>query len=318
MPFETYSKRMKLLSASGQADVYQYDNFPVAFRVQAVYIIRAAIGEYVSNISADRRTWQGRFVSNMDWKVIHDILAEEEGVFSLTDRSANPQASVTQRLLTGSASQVLDTIELTFRFINGVIRRTLGERYNDSSPITRLPDDAISDLNARFREHNIGFEYFEGELIRKDSEYLHEETVKPALSLLNDSNFSGPQDEFLRAHAHLRAGEYQDAIVDANNAFESTMKAICNLRRWTYDEKATAKDLNNIMFDKALIPVYLTSHFDHLRLVLEAGLPTVRNKTSTHGQGSVPVAIPEYLAAYAMHLAAANIVLLVEAYKANQ
>ena len=36
--------------------------------------------------------------------------------------------------------------------------------------------------------------------------------------------------EFLKAHAHYRSGEMKDAITDANNAFESTLKTICDQR----------------------------------------------------------------------------------------
>ena len=62
--------------------------------------------------------------------------------------------------------------------------------------------------------------------------------------------------------------------------------------------------------------VSLASHFSGLRSVLESGLPTVRNKQGGHGQGENPVVIPSYLAAYALHLAASNIVMLLEAHKA--
>ena len=43
------------------------------------------------------------------------------------------------------------------------------------------------------------------------------------------------QRDNLQAHAHYRSGETKDAITDANNAFESTLKAICDQRRWPYD-----------------------------------------------------------------------------------
>jgi hypothetical protein len=78
---------------------------------------------------------------------------------------------------------------------------------------------------------------------------------------------------------------------------------------------ATAKALLEILFNQELIPAALQSHFTALRTTLEAGLPTVRNRTSGHGQGTEPVAIPDYLAAYALHLAAANIVMLIQAHK---
>jgi hypothetical protein len=65
-----------------------------------------------------------------------------------------------------------------------------------------------------------------------------------------------------------------------------------------------------------LIPQYLETYFSGLRQVLEAGVPTVRNKTSGHGQGATPTHVPEHLAAYVLHLAASNIVMLIEAHKA--
>jgi hypothetical protein len=43
---------------------------------------------------------------------------------------------------------------------------------------------------------------------------------------------------------------------------------------------------------------------------LESGIPTVRNKTSGHGQGASYSQIPAHLAAYALHLSAANILFL--------
>jgi hypothetical protein len=126
----------------------------------------------------------------------------------------------------------------------------------------------------------------------------------------------GGLQEFLSAHKHYREGEHKEAIVDALKAFESTMKAICTARGWPFDEqRAAARQLTDIVFANGLIPQYLQSHFTGLRTVLEAGVPTVRNKTSGHGQGPMPTVVPDYLAAYVLHQTAANIVLLVEAHK---
>jgi len=83
-------------------------------------------------------------------------------------------------------------------------------------------------------------------------------------------------------------------------------------------DKATAKDLIQIILQNGLIPAYLQEQFTALRLILESGVPTIRNKTSGHGQGSVPVAIPEHFAAYALHMAAANIVFLCETFGHSQ
>ena len=47
------------------------------------------------------------------------------------------------------------------------------------------------------------------------------------------------------------------------------------------------------------------------------GVPTVRNKTSGHGQGATPADVPEHLARYVLHMTASNIVFLVESAKAT-
>jgi hypothetical protein len=95
------------------------------------------------------------------------------------------------------------------------------------------------------------------------------------------------------------------------------MKTICDKKSWSYPPTATAKDLIGIILDHGLIPTYLTSHFTALRSTLEAGAPTVRNKTSGHGQGAQEIPVPEYLAAYAIHLTASDILLLVRAFQAQ-
>ena len=57
----------------------------------------------------------------------------------------------------------------------------------------------------------------------------------------------------------------------------------------------------------------MQSHFTGLRSTLESGVPTVRNKLSGHGQGAEEINVPDYIAAYALHLTASNILLLAKA-----
>jgi len=153
--------------------------------------------------------------------------------------------------------------------------------------------------------------------VRVDSQFLHSETVKPALGLLNESGFTGPSDEFMRALDHHRKGDNKAAIAEALKAFESTMKSICVARKWTYGPRDTANALNNIMFERGLVPSEMQSHFQGLRSALESGLPTVANP-QRHGQGATPVEAPRRLAAYALHLVASNIVFLVDCHKAKK
>jgi hypothetical protein len=136
----------------------------------------------------------------------------------------------------------------------------------------------------------------------------------PALRLLADPRFKGADDEFRAAHNHYKAGEYKDCAVDALNALESTMKAICDIKGWTYQRGARATDLLKILRQKGLFPEFADQSFEQLYATLKSGLPALRNDAGGHGQGAVPVEVPEYVASYALNLSAAKIRFLVEAF----
>jgi hypothetical protein len=219
--------------------------------------------------------------------------------------------------MSAETDDALDLIEVTFRWI--LVQRGEQVEYERQRNDLIGPDDAIAKLNRRFREHGIGYEFAGGELIRVDSKFIHAAAVRPALELLHDSGneFAGALEEFLGAHERHRQGLQQDAIVWACKAFESTMKAICTVRGWAFDaQRDTASKLLEVIFANGLVPAYLQAHFTGLRAVLEAGVPTVRNKTSGHGQGADPVAVPDHFAAYVLHMTASNIVFLIECHKA--
>ncbi len=150
-----------------------------------------------------------------------------------------------------------------------------------------------------------------------DSQLIHAEAVKPALSLLSATGFQGPEQDLIGAFDHYRHGRFKEAGADALKAFESTMKSICKARRWPHDPGATAKPLLDVLFTHGLIPPELQSHFGGLRSALESGLPTLSNRTSRHGQGPDPKPLAPHFAAYMLHLVAANIVFLVQAHKAR-
>ncbi|SOE91854.1 hypothetical protein SAMN05414139_04537 [Burkholderia sp. D7] len=175
------------------------------------------------------------------------------------------------------------------------------------------PEDAIDELNERFREHGVGYQYESSEILRVDSEFIHAEAVKPALGLLRMDGFAGANDEFLEAHEHYRHGRNKESIGSALKAFESVLKGICKIKKWNVGPNETANPLIAVCFAKALFPAYLESQLGSLRTLLESGVPTVRNRLGGHGQGAEPVSVPDYMARYALNLTAANILLLMEA-----
>jgi hypothetical protein len=316
--FQTFSKRKKALEKAGQDDVYQYSTLPQRFRVQATQILAATLGDA---LEGDNFNGYRKLPSFGIWEAIFKIQTHELGVYTLSKSSpshTDPQRQCLDAILQADTDQALDVIELALHAAVK-FKKALEQRMGITS--YRIPqevDDAVEEMNSRFKEHSLGYQYTNGQIIRVDSELIHQEVVRPALRLLGELQFRGASEEFEKAFEHFRHQNHKEAITEAAKAFESTLKSICDARQWKYKPTATAKDLLDVVFEKELIPSELLSQFSALRSVLESGLPTVRNKNSSHGQGSMPIEAPEHLVAFALHLAASNIVFLVQAHKAKK
>ena len=305
--YETFSRRRKEQEQGAKSDVFVYDSIPSTLRVQINMIVQDSLGPYIIG-----DTWSGvpGSPSNRDWEAIYDILAREYGRDPLAHGNSKYEC-LHNFLLMGSTEEVIDFVELAFRFVDRRVRKY--DSYEQAKrSITQSADDAINELNHRFLDHGIGYEYGNGILVRVDSQFMHSEVIKPAISLLRNAEFIGASNEFFRAHEHYRENRNKEAIAEALKAWESTMKAICDKRKWSRNPNANAVQLVKTIIDNELVPSYLQTHFDNLRAAMESGLNTVRNKTSGHGQGSTIVPVPDHFVAYALHLAAANIVFLVE------
>jgi len=299
-----------------QDDVLRYDELPQALRVQILHILDGALGVWRES----RHYSHDTHLPNQWWREIHQALARERGDYTLTPGSSRrtPWEDCRVFLVSAPVEEALDLVEMCFRLIDRDLR--LFEHYQRvRQGLTQVPDDAIDELNARFRLHAVGYEFAGGDIIRIDSKLLHAEAVRPALHLLQgaDAAFEGPLDEFLSAHGRYRKGEFKEAVADALKSFESVMKSICTERGWPLDpQKDTAKQLIDIVLVNGLVPAYLQSQFSALRTVMESGVPTARNKTSGHGQGPTPVELPRHFASYVLNMAASNIVFLIESHKA--
>jgi hypothetical protein len=294
--FDLFSKRHKRLRGE-VADVYQYKTVPYALRVQIVHIWRDAFGDQ----DGYRRGGQKVF------KFIHQALCREYGQFNLGSQHDSDFDAVARFLLqTDDTEKVIDAIEMSFQVLDRVVR---GKEYEYEN-IRVSADDAIAELNYRLREHGVGYQYESGQIVRVDSQLIHSEVVRPALRFLAEDHLRGANDEFLSAHEHYRSRKYKECLNDCLKAFESTMKAICEKRRWTFSPNDTAKQLIEIIFANKLVPAFMQAHFTALRSTLESEVPTVRNRLAGHGQGSQESTVPESIASYALHLTAANIMLL--------
>lgn len=145
-----------------------------------------------------------------------------------------------------NTEKMLDAMELSFRWVDRMIR---GSR-SDSDEVA---NDAIAEVNARFRENGVGYEYANGDIVRVDSQFLHAEAVKPTLELLQEPQYKGAESEFLNAHEHYRHGRFKEALNESLKSLESVMKSICAKRGWPRDQNAQPKALLQVLFDNGLI-----------------------------------------------------------------
>lgn len=293
--FNIFSKRQKKLD-NDTVDVYEYESIPSNLKVQAIHIFREVIDtEYYSKDNIYLR--------------IHKILCKEYGVFTLKEYAQNNEEAIFDFLLnTKDYQKALDIIELFYRYFYLVLK----EKYKHHVTYSKMIDDAIIELNERFKENAIGYSFESGEAIKIDSKFIHSEVVKPTLKILNNSLYKGANEEFLKAHEHYRHKRYKECLNECLKSFESTMKTICDKHNWTYNQNDTSKKLIKICFDNNLIPTYLQTQFSSLQQLFESGVPTIRNKNSGHGQGVQPIQVTAEITSYMLHLTATNLLFLAE------
>lgn len=301
--FELFSKQQKI-SRGEVPDVYIYDSLPNTFRTQVVHIINDAIGY-------DKTAYDSE-VSEV-YKEIHDILRREYGVFDIYYKNyeGQDQNSVVGFFLrTEDVEKGLDVIQLCFNMINNYIRNNISYREKVEPKITS--DEAVEELNQRFKEHGIGYQFVEIGIIKVDSTYTHSEIVKPTISLLWNEKFEGANEEYLKAHEHYRHGRNKECLTECLKAFESAMKVICIEKGWAFNQTDTAKKLIQICFANNLIPSFTQNQFTSLQNLLESGIPTIRNKLGGHGQGQVPQKVDDEMTRYGLNLTGTNVIFLVE------
>lgn len=302
-----YSKQQK--ASKTRRLRYRHDVFPVALRTQVFGIFERVFGR--GNLFSP-----GDAASEI-YHEVERILCHEYGIHSL--ESSDDAHALTRALIVGgtvkhffrsaSVEHALDVIQVTLTVAKTVLQSDKVVRQADQKMSL---EDGIVELNARFKEHGLGYQFQDGQILKLTSEFAYENAVRPALQLLRQAYLAGANQEFLSAQDHFRHSRYKECLNDCLKAFESTMKAICTKRLWPYQQTDTAKTLIKVCEDNKLFPVFLDSHLTGLRTTLESGVPTARNKTSAHGQGAAINTLSEGFATYVLNLTAANILFLAD------
>lgn len=217
----------------------------------------------------------------------------------------------------GDVTGVLSLIEIcALTMANLAASRDTHKLY--SLGITSSPAEGLIELNQRFFQAGIGYQYENGQIIRVDSQYVHAEIVKEALQLLCEPGFEEANDEFMKAHRHLREGDLRDCNTAALRSLETVLKVICDTCGWERREGDTVERLIAIVRGKGLFPDYLGGYFDNLIGAMKSGVPKIRDRQGGHGAAPGDAPVPDHIAAFALHLTAANIVMLVKAHHAKE
>ncbi len=302
----TYSRRKRQAEAKGD-DVYVYDRIPGKLRVQVVQILRDGLGRYFYS-----RHVQSNTAYIYDY--IYNSMCRELGVHVLGyDGVDNDEVFLSWLEKEENIDNWLDGLELALRCIDVAVGKDYDQLRHEAEFTARAtPHEAISELNARMQEAGVGYEFTGGQIVRKDSEFIHKEVVVPTLQFLKSQRFAAADKEFREAHEAYRHGRLEDCIVSCGKALESVLKVIGASRNWPINDNDPASKLIQAAVNTGFLPSYSQAGLNHLHSLIKSSTPTVRNKVGGHGAGSAPRSVSRHLASFQLHQTAAVIIFLTE------
>ncbi|PHS40116.1 MAG: hypothetical protein COB07_05245 [Sulfurovum sp.] len=176
-------------------------------------------------------------------------------------------------------------------------------------------ENIVKGVNTILYKYSLGYQIdtIKNQIIRVDSKLIYKETTTKVLHLLNDTKFENADDEYRDAYAKFKSADYENVLVEANKAFETTMKIICHLKGYGLPKKHTASALIAHLKMNDFIENFQTDKFNGLAKTLES-VSIVRNNQGGHGQGITKRDLPMMYAEYALQVTASNIILLIGIY----
>lgn len=294
-----FSERRREVEGKEDMDYYVFDEVPVEARNKFCYVIQDTLAVFARRDGWDQTGWD--LCETHD--LVQGVILRKYGFDEL------PGDNLFGYIQQCPVDQLLDFLELFL-----VVVLDSMDDCDESAAVV----DAQDRINDIFKEHKLGYEMVNCQVIRVDSLYLHREVVKEAITLLHAEGFDGPLGEFQKAIELYDKGDrfFAEAITNANKAFESTMKAICEKHGIPYDpDRDAAKVLISRMYEHDFLMPYLQQFSDHFRLMMESGLPTVRSREGAHGAGLDPKQVGRSITRFALHLAGTFIVFLIQRHQ---
>ncbi|OEU42166.1 hypothetical protein BGV40_11040 [Methanosarcina sp. Ant1] len=273
-----------------------YDNIPIETRQVVYTIITENVLESQTILGIVCTPSKGCIQNTDDYRKLWLEIKKYKRIPHIYDID-DYQEEIYRWLMRCSVVDFLRTIGLFIHIKKNETQHEPNERLRNT----------INDINDLFKLDKIGYEIVNEKIIRKDSEYLHEQVIKQTINLLYTNDFKGPLVEFQKALDHYIRKEYKDTIQEANNSFESTMKSILTKRNIAFKQDANADLLLDYLKENGVIYSYTKPLFQ--------GLPKLRNNQSGHGQGIDPKEVNQSYAELALNLAGTFVVFLITRYQ---
>jgi hypothetical protein len=146
----------------------------------------------------------------------------------------------------------------------------------------------IDKINYRLREAKIGwtFDYNAKLLIKVDNAATYQLAVKPAFYLLTNAKFQESADNFSKAFEYYQQDSskgLESAVDYAVKSLESTIRNICKVKEYSFDEKATLYPLIQTLIKNKFLPEYQDDFLNALsKIFMLCG--SVGNHLTRHGK----------------------------------
>ena len=295
MVYDTYSKRT---DSAKWLQIEQYNKVPKPLCNQIVRIL-------------------GRTIEFAGWKSLWLAFCEERGEpedeeivhhgydEEWSEDQKNHQSLCYKKIRGGVMEDVFDLVDIAFQMTCHKIQD--GQNHGiDWQEQEEAYEGSVEELNIRFKEARVGYRLVNNRIERN---IISLDMALPAMDLLRGEDFKDTMSDFSLAHKHYQNKDYKDCTLSANRSFESLLKTLCKQQNLEFNSNGQIGDLVKILCNH----LFSNNKFNEKMSQTFKALPTVRAHYGGHGLAEEI----DYMARYALHLAATNILFFMQAVEAR-
>ena len=299
MVFDIYSERTK---RTRLLQIEQYHEIPEPLRNQIFSIISDRIIEFSEWESLWHAFCDEKGKNQQEKSVSYDYQYDYEAAM------AEYQSRCRKQIEEGAIEDIFDVVDIAFQITD----KNIGNRRMSQEDLQNKVESyrqAIEDINKRFERAGVGYRLVNNRIERK---ILHLDLALPALDLLRDEVFKNTRDNFNLAHRSYQNGNYGECVSNAGKSFESLLKALCKHENLKHDTNEQIGDLVKILCES----LFSSGKFNKKFSQSFKFLSDVRAHFGGHGSAPQEET-PDFMARYALHLAATNILFFMQAVEAK-